>query len=304
MSRVPRGPALTGSSTPFDTLATMASAPASAVQRIQIIEPSRGLRSLGLAELWGHRELLWAFTKRNVLVRYKQTLLGVGWAVLQPFFLMVFFTLFLHRLGNASSGAIPYPIYTYAGLLPWMFFANSLMQSSQSLVGNANLLRKIYLPRVILPLSTVLTSLVDFAVASSLLGGMMVYYGVYPEALRLLVLPALLLLAVATALGVGLWSSAVNVRYRDVQYVIPFLTQMWLFATPAIYVSRTFDEPWNTLLGLNPMQGVVSGFRWALLSEGPSPGWTVATAAGIALLLVASGLVYFKRTERTFADVV
>lgn len=282
----------------------MASAPASAWQHVQIIEPSRGLRGLGLGELWRHRELLIAFTKRNVLVRYKQTLLGVAWAVLQPFFLMVFFTLFLHRLGSASSGDIPYPIFTYAGLLPWMFFANSLTQSSQSLVGNANLLRKIYLPRLVLPTSTVLTSLVDFAVASTLLGGMMVYYGVYPDALRLLLLPALLLLAIVTALGVGLWAAAVNVRYRDVQYVIPFLTQMWLFATPAIYVSRTFDEPWNTLLGLNPMQGVVAGFRWALLSQGPSPGWTAATAAGISLVLLATGLLYFKRTERTFADVV
>lgn len=271
---------------------------------VRVIEPTHGWRGLRVKELWEYRELLYVFTKRNVLVRYKQTLLGIAWAILQPFFLMVFFTLFLHRLGNATSGDIPYPIFTYAGLLPWMFFANSVTQSSLSLVGNQDLLRKIYLPRLVLPLSTVLTALVDFVVASSVLAGMMVYYGYYPAPLRLLALPALLLLAMVAALGVSLWVSALNVAYRDVQYVIPFLIQMWLFATPAIYVSRTFDEPWRTLLGLNPMQGVTSGFRWALLRAGDGPGWMLAVGAGVSLFLLVTGAAYFTRKERTFADVV
>jgi lipopolysaccharide transport system permease protein len=244
------------------------------------------------------------FAWRNILVRYKQTAFGVAWAILQPFFLMVVFTLFFNRLGNASSSGIPYPIFSYAGLLPWTFFSTSVTQSALSLVSNQNLLRKIYFPRLIIPISTVLTSLVDFAVASTLLGGMMLYYGVYPEPLRLLALPFLLLLAVATALGVGLWLSSLNVLYRDIQYVVPFMVQAWLFATPAVYVGKTFDEPWGTLLGLNPMQGVVSGFRWALLSSGSPPGATLAVSAAVTAVILVSGTFFFRRLERTFADVV
>jgi lipopolysaccharide transport system permease protein len=269
-----------------------------------IIRPSSGWKGLALGELWQQRELLLVFAWRNILVRYKQTAFGIAWAILQPFFLMIVFTLFFNRLGNASSNGIPYPIFSYAGLLPWTFFSTSVTQSSLSLVSNSNLLRKIYFPRLIIPISTVLTSLVDFAVASSLLAGLMLYYGVYPEPLRLLALPALLLLAVATALGVGLWLSSLNVLYRDVQYVVPFLVQAWLFATPAVYVSKTFDEPWGTLLGLNPMQGVVSGFRWALLSSGSPPGPTLAVSAAVALVVLVGGTFFFRRLERTFADAV
>ena len=244
------------------------------------------------------------FAWRNILVRYKQTAFGIAWAILQPFFLMIVFTLFFNRLGNAQSNGIPYPIFSYAGLLPWTFFSTSVTQSSLSLVSNSNLLRKIYFPRLIIPISTVLTSLVDFAVASSLLAGMMIYYGVYPVPLRLLALPALLLLAIATALGVGLWLSSLNVLYRDVQYVVPFMVQAWLFATPAVYVGKTFDEPWGTLLGLNPMQGVVAGFRWALLSSGSPPGPTLAVSAAVALVVLVGGTFFFRRLERTFADSV
>jgi lipopolysaccharide transport system permease protein len=269
-----------------------------------IIRPSSGWRGLALGELWRQRELLFVFAWRNILVRYKQTAFGVAWAILQPFFLMVVFTLFFNRLGNASSNGIPYPIFSYAGLLPWTFFSTSVTQSALSLVSNQNLLRKIYFPRLIIPISTVLTSLVDFAVASTLLGGMMVYYGVYPEPLRLLALPFLLLLAVATALGVGLWLSSLNVLYRDIQYVVPFMVQAWLFATPAVYVGKTFDEPWGTLLGLNPMQGVVSGFRWALLSSGSPPGPTLAVSAAVTVVILVGGTFFFRRLERTFADVV
>jgi len=269
-----------------------------------IIRPSSGWRGLALGELWRQRELLFVFAWRNILVRYKQTAFGIAWAILQPFFLMIVFTLFFNRLGNAQSNGIPYPIFSYAGLLPWTFFSTSVTQSSLSLVSNSNLLRKIYFPRLIIPISTVVTSLVDFAVASSLLAGMMIYYGVYPVPLRLLALPALLLLAIATALGVGLWLSSLNVLYRDVQYVVPFLVQAWLFATPAVYVAKTFDEPWATLLGLNPMQGVVAGFRWALLSSGSPPGPMLIVSVVVALAVLFGGALFFRRLERSFADVV
>ena len=273
-------------------------------QHVQVIRPSKGWQGFQLGEVWYYRELLLTFTWRNVLVRYKQTALGVLWAILQPFFLMVVFTVFFRKLGKVSSGGLPYPIFSYAGLLPWMFFANSLTQSSLSLVAQQTLLKKIYFPRLLIPLSSVLTALVDFAVASTVLAGMMVYFGVYPAPLRLLALPALVLLACVTALGCGLWLSSLNVTYRDVQYVVPFLTQIWLFATPAIYLATTFREPWSTLLGLNPMQGVVSGFRWALLDEGASPGPTLGVSVGVSLFLLVTGAMYFRRMERTFADVV
>jgi homopolymeric O-antigen transport system permease protein len=272
--------------------------------RVQVIRPTKGRASLQLRELWEHRELLFAFTLRNVLVRYKQTLLGISWAILQPFFLMVVFTLFFRRVGNVDSGRLPYPIFSYSALLPWFLFANSLTQSANSLVANQNLLRKIYFPRLVLPITTILTALVDFLVASVVLGGMMVYYGHYPDPLRLLLIPAFLALALATALGVGLWLSALNVAYRDVQYVVPFLSQLWLFATPGIYLEPDLSQPWRTILGLNPMEGVVEGFRWALLDAGSAPGWLVLVSAGIASLLLASGAIYFRRMERTFADVV
>jgi lipopolysaccharide transport system permease protein len=271
---------------------------------MHVISRSTGWGGLELGDLWRQRELLFTFTKRNILVRYKQTGLGIGWAILQPFFLMVVFTLFFKRLGNVSSNGIPYPIFSYAGLLPWTFFATCLTQSATSLVANQNLIRKIYFPRLIIPISTVLTALVDFAVASTLLFGMMVYYGVYPDPVRLLALPALLLLAIATALGVGLWLSALNVAYRDVQYVTPFLAQAWLFLTPAVYVSTTFSEPWATVLGLNPMQGVVAGFRWALLDAGQPPGPMLAVSACVAVAVLVSGTFFFRRLERSFADVV
>jgi lipopolysaccharide transport system permease protein len=270
--------------------------------QVQVIRPTSGWRGVHLRELWAYRELLLVFTWRNVLVRYKQTVLGIGWAVLQPFFLMVVFTVFFQRLGHASSSGIPYPIFSYAGLLPWTFFATSVTQSALSLVGNQNLLRKIYFPRLIVPISTVLTGLVDLLVASTLLGGLMIYYGIYPG-WHAVVLPPLVLLALTTALGLGLWLSALNVVYRDVQYVVPFLMQIWLFATPAVYVGRTFREPWGTILGLNPMQGVVSGFRWALIG-GPSPGGMLGVSVAVAVALLVTGVLYFRRLERSFADVV
>ncbi|MBA2356979.1 MAG: ABC transporter permease [Actinobacteria bacterium] len=287
-------------------MASAVHAPAGSELPVQVIRPSRGWGVLDLRELWRYRELLAVFTWRNVLVRYKQTVLGIGWALLQPFFLMVVFSLFFGRVGGLQSrtNGIPYPIFVYVALLPWTFFQNAVTQSSLSLVGNANLLRKIYLPRVILPLSTVLTALVDFAVASVVLWGLMVYYGEYPEPLRLLVLPALVALAFLTALGVGLLISALNVAYRDVQYVVPFLVQIWLFASFVATPSNVFPEPWRTICGLNPMAGVVEGFRWALLGRGEAPGGLIAISVAVSLALLAGGALYFRRMERTFADVV
>jgi lipopolysaccharide transport system permease protein len=272
----------------------------------QIIEPPARWPGFGLSELWRYRELLLALTWRNVLVRYKQTYLGVAWAIVQPVFFMVVFTLFFGRLAGLQSKTrnIPYPIFTYAALLPWMLFANSLSQSASSLVGNSNLLRKIYFPRLALPLSTVLTALVDFCLAFVVLIGLMVYYGVYPHPVRLLVLPLLLLLALLTSLGVGVWLSALNVQYRDVQFVIPFLVQLWLFATPVVYPASLVHGPWHTIFGLNPMAGVVAGFRWALIDAAPAPGGMLAVSAAVAFLICASGLLVFNRLERSFADVV
>ncbi len=271
---------------------------------VEIIRPARGWVGFNLGELWHYRELLLFLTWRTVLVRYKQTVLGIAWAILQPFFLMVVFTIFFGRLAKVAHSGIPYPIFSYSALIAWTFFANSLTQSSNSLVGSANLISKVYFPRLAIPIAAVLASIVDFAIAFGLLGAMMGWYGYYPRPIAIAVLPALLLLALTTALGVGLWLSALSVAYRDVQYVLSFLTQLWLFATPGVYLASTFSEPWRSLLGLNPMQGVVVGFRWALLGAGQAPGPMVGVSAAVAVVLLVSGAVYFRRTERTFADVI
>jgi lipopolysaccharide transport system permease protein len=267
------------------------------------VAPSRGWVSLKLGELWAYRELLYFLVWRDIKVRYKQTALGAAWAVIQPFFTMVVFSLFFGRLGKMPSDNVPYPIFAYAALVPWTFFANGLTESSNSLVGSANLIRKVYFPRLAVPVAAVLAGLVDFAVAFAVLVGMMLYYGVAPTA-NIIWLPLFLLLALAAALGTGLWLSALNVQFRDVRYVVPFITQFWLFATPIAYPSSLLPEPWRTLYGLNPMAGVVEGFRWTLLGTNTKPGAMVALSALVALLLVAGGAFYFRRMEKTFADVV
>jgi lipopolysaccharide transport system permease protein len=270
-----------------------------------VIRPTHGWAGFNLRELWEYRELLLFFTWRTVLVRYKQTLLGATWAVLQPFFMMVIFSIFFGRIAGISTADIPAPLFYYSALVPWFFFANSLNASSNSLVGNANLLRKIYFPRFVLPLAGVLAALVDFLIAFTILVVMMVVYGYYPRWEAVFVLPAVLLLAVACALGVGLVFSAANVAYRDVQYVIPFVAQAWLFATPAVYAGADLlEEPWRTVVGLNPMNGVIETFRWALLNAGPAPGGMVVVSAVVSAVLVVVGAAYFRRQERTFADVV
>ncbi len=267
------------------------------------IEPSSGWVSLKLKELLEYRELLYFLTWRDIKVRYKQTVIGAAWAIIQPFFTMVVFSLFFGKLAKMPSDGIPYPIFSYAALVPWMFFANGLSQSSNSLVGGANLITKVYFPRLVMPISGVVSGAVDFVLAFVILIGMMLFYGIMPT-LNVFYLPFLLLLAFITALGVGLWLSALNVEYRDVRYVVPFLTQFWLFATPVAYPSSLLSEPWRTIYGINPMVGVVEGFRWALLSTATAPGPIVIVSTLASLAILVSGAYYFRRMEKTFADVV
>ena len=267
------------------------------------IRPSTGWGSLGLRELWAHRELVYFFVWRDLKVRYKQTALGAGWAILQPLATMVVFSLFFGRLARMPSDGIPYPVFSYAALVPWMFFVNALTQGSNSLVGNSNLLTKVYFPRLALPISTLVAGGVDFALSFVGLVALMTYYGI-PFTVKALFLPAFALLAVATSLGVALWLAAVNVQFRDVRHTVPFLTQFWMFATPIAYPSSLLPEPWRTLFALNPMVGVVEGFRWALLGAQTTPGPMVAVSSSVALVLLVTGAFYFRRMERTFADVV
>lgn len=267
-----------------------------------VIEPPRGLVHVDLAELWRFRELLFFFVWRDVKVRYKQTLLGAAWAVLQPLFTMVVFSVFFGRLAKVPSDGVPYPVFAFAALVPWTFFAHGLAQSAESTVAHANLVKKVYFPRLVLPVAGVLSGLVDFAIAFGVLLVLMLRYGRVPTA-NVVFLPAFVFLALVTALGVGLWLSALNVRYRDVRYTLAFLSQLWMLATPIAYSSSLLSEPWRTLYGLNPMAGVVEGFRWALLGTATRPGPMLAVSAAAALLLLLSGVLYFKKSEDTFADV-
>jgi lipopolysaccharide transport system permease protein len=266
------------------------------------IGATTGGMAFKLRELWEYRELLYFFVWRDLKVRYKQTLLGASWAIIQPFLTMVVFSLFFGRLAGIPSDGVPYPIFSFAALVPWTFFANGLTQGSNSLVGSAHLIKKVYFPRLALPIATIVAGIVDFGLAFLVLMGMMVYYGMVPTA-NVVWLPLFLLLAFATSLGVSLWLSAANVLFRDVRYLVPFLTQLWLFMTPIAYPSSLLPEPWRTLYGINPMAGVVEGFRWALLGSTSAPGPMIAVSVVIALFLVASGAYYFRRMEKTFADV-
>jgi len=268
-----------------------------------VVKPSKGWISLNLEELWEYRELLYFLTWRTIKVRYKQTVLGAAWAIIQPFFTMVVFSLFFGKLAGMPSDGIPYPIFAYAALVPWMFFANGLTQSSDSLVGSADLIKKVYFPRLVVPISSVISGVIDFVLAFVVLVGMMLFYGIYPTA-NTIWLPFLLLLAFVTSLGVGLWLSAMNVQFRDVRHTVPFLTQFWLFATPIAYPSSLLPEPWRILYGVNPMVGVVEGFRWALLGTDTAPGPIIMVSSLVAMALLVSGAFFFRRMERTFADVV
>lgn len=275
---------------------------ASTLQRTRR-EASKGWVWPKFRELWEYRELLYFFAWRDIKVRYRQTVMGALWAIIQPMFTMVIFSLFFGRLANIPSDGVPYPVFSFTALVPWTFFANALAQASNSLVVNANMIKKIYFPRLALPIATVLAGVVDFALAFIVLLGIMLYYGIVPTA-NIIWLPLFVLLAVITSLGVSLWLAAMNVQFRDVRYTIPFLTQAWLFVTPIAYPSSLLSEPWRTIYGLNPMAGVVEGFRWAMLGTNTGPGSMIIISALVAVTLFISGAFYFRRMEQSFADVL
>jgi len=268
------------------------------------IEPSRGWVSLKLSELIEYRELLYFLTWRDIKVRYKQTVLGASWAIIQPFFTMIVFSLFFGNLAKVPSDNVPYPIFSYAALVPWTFFAYGLQQSSNSLVTSSNLLKKIYFPRLVIPISAVLAGAIDFVLAFSVLLIMMAAYDIWPT-VNIVFLPLFFLLALTTSLGIGMWLSAMNVQFRDVRYTIPFITQFWMFATPIAYPSSLIEnDTLRMLYGFNPMAGVIEGFRWALLDTDTAPGPIVIVSTIVALLLLIGGMFYFRRMEKNFADVV
>jgi lipopolysaccharide transport system permease protein len=270
---------------------------------VTVIEPPRRWVPLDLAELWEHRELVFFLAWRDIKVRYKQTMLGASWAILQPVFGMVVFSVFFGRLGGMPSDGLPYPLWSFAALVPWTFFSQGLIQAANSLVLNQNMLRKVYFPRLALPLATLLSAALDFVLAFVVLLGLMLWYGVEPSFRALWVVP-LVALAFVAALGAGLWSSALSVRYRDVRYVVPVLVQFWLFATPIAYPSSLLPERWRVLYAINPMSGVVEGFRWALLGATTRPGAMLIVSSLAALSILVGGAFYFRSMERTFADLV
>lgn len=268
-----------------------------------VIAPRRGWVSLRLGELWEFRDLLYFLVWRDIRVRYKQTLLGAAWAVLQPVTTMIVFSIFFGRLAKVPSDGVPYPVFAFTALLPWQLFAYALGESSNSLVANQNLITKVYFPRLIVPIAAVFSGLADFTISFLVLVVLMIYYGLSIGS-AVLWLPIFVLFALATALSVGLWLSALNVKFRDIRYTIPFLTQLWMFATPVAYPSSLIPDRWRPLYGLNPMAGVVDTFRWALLGTAEAPGAMLAVSAMVVVALLYSGIVYFRRMETTFADTV
>ena len=268
-----------------------------------IIQPSSGWKALNLRDLWIYRELVYFMTWRDLKVRYKQTLLGAGWAILQPFLTMVVFSIFFGNLAGVPSDGVPYPIFSYTALIPWTLFSKALQDASRSLVNSSHMITKVYFPRMILPLASVLAGVVDFLIAFVVLLGMMAYYRMVPTA-NVWAVPLFLLLALITAIGVSLWLSALNVLYRDINYVLPFLTQFWMYITPIAYASSLIPEKWRLIYFLNPMTGVVEGFRWALLGTGTAPGIMTLVSSLVAIVLLITGMFYFKRMERLFADMV
>jgi len=267
------------------------------------IEPPRGWLEVRLREIWQYRELLYFFVWRDVKIRYKQTVIGVAWVVLQPLLTMAVFTLFFGRLAKLPSQGLPYPVFYFAALVPWTYFSTSLQYATSIVVENQRVITKVYFPRLILPVSAVLSGLVDFSIGFVALAGVTLSYGLRPG-IAALWLPVLLLLAVATALGVGLWLSALNALYRDVRYVMPFLVQFWMLASPVAYPSTLVPERWRWLYGLNPMTGVIEGFRWALTGHGQAPGAVMLVSAAMVTVVLIGGLLFFQRMETTVADLV
>jgi len=271
-------------------------------RQVVVLEPHHGWRELGLGEIWAHRELLYFFIWRDLKVRYKQTAFGAAWAVLQPVLLMLVFSASLGRLPGVGPVGLPYPLFVFAGLVPWTLFSSSLTGASNSLVVGEAIITKVYFPRLLLPFASVGSFLLDFVISLGALAVVMLYFGAVPS-LAIVWLPALTLMAVVTALGVGTFLAAVNVRYRDVKYVLPFLVQVWMFASPVVYTSTLIPAEWHVIYALNPMTGVVAGFRWALVG-GPRPDDLIFVSAVAAVLVLLGSLVYFRRVERTFADVI
>jgi lipopolysaccharide transport system permease protein len=271
--------------------------------RTLVIEPPRGWSHLGLGELWHHRDLLYFLTWRDIKVRYAQASMGVAWAVLQPLLMMVIFTIFLGRLAKVPSDGLPYPVFALSGLVPWTYFANAVTSSTESLTANANVVSKVYFPRLLVPFAALLSWLPDLAIASVLLVVLMLVYGIVPAA-TIVLLPVFAVFAVLAAASVGTWLSALNVSYRDVRYAVPFVIQLWLFATPVVYPASLVPERWRFLYGLNPMAGVVEGFRWALFGGG-SPMWgLMGVSLAVTLALFVGGLFWFRRVEHRFSDVI
>ena len=282
--------------------------PSSLIERpvhapIHVVQPSKGLFRLDLPATWHYRELLYFLVWRDIKVRYKQTVLGMGWAIIQPLMMMVVFTLVFSMFAKVPSDGLPYPIFAYAALLPWTYFSEAVSRSSGSVINDANLIEKIYFPRVLMPVAGVLTPLADFVPAFGILLGMMAWYGLSPS-WNVFVLPAFLILALLTALSVSLWLSALNVRYRDVKHTVPFLVQLWLYASPVVYPVSLVPERWRVVYSLNPMAGVIEGFRWALLGKEGPDFMVMVVNASMVLVLLMGGLIYFRRMERTFADVI
>ena len=268
-----------------------------------MIEPPHGWAALDLKELWHYRELLFFLAWRDIKLRYKQTALGAAWAILQPLLTMIVFSIIFGALAKLPSGGVPYPIFTFTALLPWQLFAFSLASSSNSLIGNQNLISKVYFPRLVIPLSSIIAGVLDFAIAFLVLLSMMIFYNI-PISIAIFSLPFFLMLTLANAMAVGLWLSALNVRYRDVRYAIPFLTQLWMYATPIAYSIELIPEKWHWLYSLNPMVGVVEGFRWAMLGESSLDTFSLGVSAIVVIIFLVSGLYYFKQLESTFADVI
>lgn len=268
-----------------------------------IIKPSRGWSFPDLKEVWEYRELIYFFAWRDIKVRYKQTVLGASWAIIQPFFTMVVFSIFFGRLAGIPSENVPYPIFSYTALVPWTYFANNITGISTSLVSQRGIMEKVYFPRIIVPLATIISGLVDFSLAFVLLLGMMLYYGIFPTS-SVVFVPLIMLFSIAAALGAGLWLSSLNVLYRDVGYAIPFLIQFWLFATPIAYPSTLVPARWRAIFGINPMTGVVEGFRWALLGAGQGlDPLGLAVSVVIVTIMLLTGLMFFRRNVRSFVDI-
>lgn len=273
------------------------------IDDITVIRRRKGWTTLGLDDLWRYRELLFFIAWRDIKVRYKQTVIGILWAIIQPFMTMIVFTVFFGRLANLPTDGLPAPIFYYAGLIPWTFFSGGIRAASNSLIEGSNMVKKVYFPRMVMPIGAIISLIIDFLLAFLLLIGMMIFVGLLPT-WNIIWLPLLLLLAFITALGIGLWFSALNVQFRDIRYALPFLIQIWLFITPVVYPASILNDKWRAVYALNPMVGVVEGFRWALLATDTRPGLSIIISSIMAFILLLSGAFYFKRVERTFADVI